>query len=42
MEHRGHLMKTRVDGEVALHLYEECAGSFVDPLEGMFAIAILD
>lgn len=42
LEQRGHVMKTRVDGEVALHLYEECAGSFVDPLEGMFAIAILD
>lgn len=42
LEQRGHVMRTRVDGEVALHLYEEDAGAFVDDLDGMFAIAILD
>jgi asparagine synthase (glutamine-hydrolysing) len=39
---RGHSFRTRVDGEVALHLYEEDRDGFVEPLEGMFAIAILD
>ena len=39
---RGHVMRTRTDGEVALHLYEENPDSFVEALHGMFAIAILD
>ncbi len=39
---RGHAFRTRTDGEVALHLYEEDASDFVTSLQGMFAIAILD
>lgn len=39
---RGHVFRTHSDGEVALHLYQEDAGSFAERLHGMFAVAILD
>lgn len=39
---RGHVLATRTDGEVALHLYEEDPAEFPMRLDGMFAIAILD
>ncbi len=39
---RGHTFRTQTDGETALHLYEEDPQRFVDSLQGMFAIAILD
>lgn len=42
LQARGHSFRTRSDGEVALHLYEEDASRFVESLAGMFAVAILD
>jgi asparagine synthase (glutamine-hydrolysing) len=39
---RGHTLRTRTDGEPALHLYEERPTDFVTALQGMFALAILD
>lgn len=39
---RGHKFRAQTDGEVALHLYEEDPIGFVQPLQGMFAIAIQD
>ncbi len=39
---RGHVFRTRTDGEPALHLYEDDPAGFVSSLQGMFAIAILD
>jgi asparagine synthase (glutamine-hydrolysing) len=39
---RGHRLRTRADGEVVLHLYEEHGIACVDHLRGMFAFALWD
>lgn len=39
---KGHRLKSRSDGEVIVHLYEEYGANFVQHLIGMFAIAIWD
>ena len=42
LEKRDHVFSTDSDAEVIVHLYEEDEGKFVDPLRGMFAIALWD
>ena len=39
---RGHRLNSRADGEIIVHLYEELGEAFVDRLNGMFAIALMD
>ncbi|MCI0627041.1 MAG: asparagine synthase (glutamine-hydrolyzing) [Acidobacteria bacterium] len=39
---KGHQLQTRSDTEVILHLYEDHGISFVEHLDGMFALAIYD
>lgn len=42
LEMRGHTFATRSDTETIVHLYEDHGPSFVDPLRGMFGIALWD
>ena len=42
LEARGHLLRTRSDTEVLVHLYEEMGPALVDRLRGMFTFAIWD
>lgn len=38
----GHVLSSRTDSEVILHLYEDHGERFVDRIDGMFAVAIWD
>lgn len=42
LEKKGHKFKTQTDTEIIPHLYDEYGESFVDHLNGMFAIAMWD
>jgi asparagine synthase (glutamine-hydrolysing) len=42
LEARGHVLRTRSDAEVILHLYEEAGAECVQSLTGMFALAVWD
>jgi asparagine synthase (glutamine-hydrolysing) len=42
LESRGHRFRSQTDGEVILHLYEECGTACAAQLEGMFAFAVYD
>ena len=42
LEARGHRMRSRMDGEVIPHLYEELGERLFERLEGIFAIALWD
>jgi asparagine synthase (glutamine-hydrolysing) len=42
LEARGHRFRSQTDGEVIVHLFEEHGESFVERLNGMFAIALWD
>lgn len=39
---RGHHFRTDGDGEVIIHLYEECPKTFAEKLDGMFTFVIWD
>src|SRR5215472_5692856 len=42
LEGKGHAFASHTDSEVVLRLYEEYGARFVEKLEGMFALAVLD
>lgn len=42
LESKGHKFNSNSDGEIIPHLYEEFGVSFINKIEGMFAIAIWD
>src|SRR3981081_2885279 len=42
LEARGHRFRSRCDGEIILHLYEEYGPDCIDHLRGMFAFALWD
>ena len=42
LEQKGHFFRTKTDGEVIVHLYEEYKENFLKFLNGMFAICIYD
>jgi asparagine synthase (glutamine-hydrolysing) len=42
LESKGHVFRSQSDSEVILHLYEEHGSSFVERLDGMFALALWD
>ncbi len=42
LESRGHLFRTRSDAEILPHLYEERGAGLVDPVNGMFGLAVWD
>lgn len=42
VEHRGHILRSRADGEVLVHLYEDYGANFLEHVTGMFALAIWD
>ena len=42
LERRGHVFRTRSDSEVAAHAYDAWDLTFLDRLEGMYALAIWD
>jgi len=42
LEMRGHAFATRSDTETIVHLYEDRGPAFVEPLRGMFGIALWD
>ena len=42
LEGLGHVFSTTTDTEVIVHLYEQDGDAFVESLQGMFAIAVLD
>ncbi len=42
LRHKGHTLNSDSDGEIIVHLYEEFGEMFVEKIDGMFAIALVD